>query len=195
MVEGTQHEPVEAPTTTDVRALSAAVARGDRAALSRLYELQFDRLFRIALAATRRDESFCLDVVQDAFLRIIRALPVLETQTALDAYLRRTVLSCARDRFRRDSRRSAREEVRSRADTEISSSESELPASEVLSRIDAEIAALDDESRFIFESRFRFGWTLARIGSALDLKPGAVDGKLSRIVRRVRRGAEEVIDD
>ncbi len=35
--------------------------------------------------------------------------------------------------------------------------------------------------------RHRFGWTLQDIGRALGLSPGAVDGRLRRLVRTLRK--------
>jgi len=42
--------------------------------------------------------------------------------------------------------------------------------------------------------RHRFGWTLQQIGAALGIKPGAVDGRLRRLVGGLRRRAQEESD-
>ena len=39
--------------------------------------------------------------------------------------------------------------------------------------------------------RHRFGWTLAKIGQTLGLGPGAVDARLRRLSKMLRRKAQE----
>ena len=58
-----------------------------------------------------------------------------------------------------------------------------------------ELAALDDPQTRLLVMRYRLGWTLQRIGSALGLKPGAVDGRLGRLTAALRRRAQETIDE
>jgi DNA-directed RNA polymerase specialized sigma24 family protein len=43
--------------------------------------------------------------------------------------------------------------------------------------------------------RHRFGWTLQQIGAALGITPGAVAGRLRRLVGGLRRAAQEESDD
>ena len=76
----------EIATAAWVQSTTAAVARGDRGALAELYERWFDECYRIARGLTRRDESFCLDVVQETMLRVIRSLRRLETEAQLRAW-------------------------------------------------------------------------------------------------------------
>ena len=65
--------------TQPVRELTAAIASGDTEALASLYREHFDSLYGQARRITGRDESFCLDVVQDAFMRVIRSIPIMDT--------------------------------------------------------------------------------------------------------------------
>jgi hypothetical protein len=43
--------------------------------------------------------------------------------------------------------------------------------------------------------RHRLGWTLERIGAVVGLAPGAVDGRLRRIIGRLRAAGWEVRDE
>jgi DNA-directed RNA polymerase specialized sigma24 family protein len=43
--------------------------------------------------------------------------------------------------------------------------------------------------------RHRFGWTLRRIGNAVGLSPGAVDGRLGRTREALRKQASEQFND
>ena len=57
---------------TPTAPLTALIARGDERAFATFYELWFDRALALARSISRRDESFCLDVVQDCMLRVVR---------------------------------------------------------------------------------------------------------------------------
>ena len=58
-----------------------------------------------------------------------------------------------------------------------------------------ELAALPAEQVRLLSLRFRFGWTLDRIGKALGLKPGAVDGRLARSIADLQAKAKENLDE
>src|SRR5262249_20822285 len=91
--------------------VSAGVARGEPAALDRLYRAWFARALGLARAWTRRDEAFCLDVVQEAMLRAIRSLRPVPGAAALDGWMTSAVRSASIDALRREGRRLARERV------------------------------------------------------------------------------------
>jgi RNA polymerase sigma factor (sigma-70 family) len=175
----------------NTRTLTKAVASGDPEAFSRFYETYFDALYRMARHATKRDEQFCLDVVQDAMMKLIRSIPVLDNEPALRAWLRRTVYSCAIDRIRQEARRQRTDhhaaESRRDAASEVARTES---VSEQLAWLENQLAQLDGSSRSMLIMRHRFGWTLARIGREFGLSPGAVDGRLSRLIDTLRRRAK-----
>src|SRR3954464_2660020 len=65
-------EPVARAAKVDIASLTASLAAGDRAAVEAFYRRYFELLFRAARRAAGRDEAFCLDVVQEAVLRVIR---------------------------------------------------------------------------------------------------------------------------
>ncbi len=80
------------------RELTDGIVSGDDEAFTCFYETWFDRMYAEARRLTGRDESFCLDVVQDAMLRVIRKLKPLDTEPALARWVRRTVRSRSRVR-------------------------------------------------------------------------------------------------
>jgi RNA polymerase sigma factor (sigma-70 family) len=169
--------------------LTRAIAAGDTEAFARFYEAWFERMYAEARRATRRDESFCLDVVQDAMMKVIRSMPVLETEAAMAAWLRRVVQRCAYDRLRAEARRMRREGAI------VGGREIASDMREQIEWLRAELNLLDDESRHLLDLRWRLGWTLQRIGASLGLSAGAVDGRLSRIVRGMQRRAREQRDE
>lgn len=161
------------------RQLTRAIASGDREAFARFYREWFGRVYATAKGATRRDEAFCLDVTQDAFVKMIRAMKAISTQAELAAWVRRVVLSSAYDRLRREKRMRVREARP--APLEIGDA---VPVGDV-ERLRKELAALDPTTAWMIDARYRLGWTLERIGRIAGMKTGAVDG-------RVRRGVAQL---
>ena len=162
------------------RELTARAARGDAEAFTLLYEAWFDRMVGMAIAATNRDEAFASDAAQDAFVKLIRNPVVIEDDRALASYLRKLVISSAYDRLKADQRRALRE-------TSRPAPESRAPDRAGLDEIEGAIALLEAEQADLLLARYRFGWTLARIGERFNLATGAVDGRLGRIVRTLKQ--------
>lgn len=178
-----------------VRRQTRAIASGDPEALAAMYEEWFDRMYAIARQSTRRDESFCLDVVQDVMMRVIRCVPVCENERVLGAWLRRVVLSCAYDRLRAERRMRNAHRYRARNAVREGGFESrnELHArdEEQLRWLRAELARLGDARVRPLMLRYGAGWTLARMGATLGLSTGAVDGRIQRALDRLRLRARE----
>jgi RNA polymerase sigma factor (sigma-70 family) len=173
------------------------MAAGDENAVEVFYRRYFDWLLAQARRASGRDESFSLDVVQDAVLRIIRAVKRVETERALLAWLKIVVQTTAFDLLRQEIRRTAREAVvvASRGEG-ISSSEAEKADETQIAWLRQEIARLDPQLVRMIELRYDQKWTLARIGRQIGLSPGAIDGRLRRMLIELRkRAAKEGISD
>lgn len=171
-----------------VRELTSAIASGHSGAFARFYRDWFDRAFRMARQATGCDEHFCLDVVQDAMMRVIRNVAVVDGEGELEAWLRTVVVRCAYDRLRAERRRRIRERM-PRGDR---GDPAEL--SERLAWLEGELHRLDPKIYPLVILRYRLGWTLERIGRFLGLRPGAVDGRLRRAVHQLREKAMEPQD-
>lgn len=176
--------PIALPDTRDVPALTRAVAAGDEAAFTRLYEAWFEWSLTAARRASGRDESWCLDVVQDAWLRVVRGLPPLPSDAAFAVWLRRTVERCCLDRLRAERRRRRHE---AQLDPPAPATE-ESPST---STVQTALEELPADHLELLAARFARGWTLARIGDALGLRPGAVDGRLSRVLVALRRRLDD----
>ncbi len=168
-----------------VRRTTAAVAKGDRAALAVLYEAWFDRCYGVARSITGRDESFCLDVVQEAMLRVIRSLPRLETSEQLEAWMIRTVHTAALDLLRKDSRRLRREIARGSAASSIQVNATDDAITWVL----AKLAEMPDRS--LVGMRIAQGRSLDAVGAAAGVSGDAAHGRIRRTLARLRRLGRE----
>ena len=190
--------PHSPPVQSKVRSLTEAIASGNTEAFATFYRQWFDTMYAQARKASGRDESFCLDVVQDAMLRVIKSVPPMASGDDLRRWLRVVVQSCAYDRFREEVRRRSREQ-RAVAVRASNNSNGKVGAEEnTVDRIrwlERQLQSLDDRDLQLLLMRHRFGWTLKRIGQALGMKPGAVDGRIRRVLRKLRRRAKEQSDE
>ena len=180
--------PAIAPPET--AALTAAMAAGDETAVERFYRHYFDRLYSEARRATRRDESFCLDVVQDATLRIIRNIRTVHSEAQLLAWLKLVVRTTALDMLRSEARRRVREDVHAGVTYE--------PVEDRSDRIDwlrKQLRALDPAILEIIELRFENRWTLAKLAGKFGLSIGTIDGRLRRALNQLRERAREDFDE
>ena len=99
----------DAGSELDINRLTRLISAGDREAFGVLYEAWFDRSLAIARAVTGRDESFCLDVVQNAMIRVARSMKPMDSSAVLAAWMASVVRSAAIDQLRRETRRVRRE--------------------------------------------------------------------------------------
>jgi RNA polymerase sigma factor (sigma-70 family) len=186
---------------TEIEMLTAGVARGDEPAIERFYRRFFALLYHTARQASGRDESFCLDVVQESLLRILRTIRPVTTESQLVAWLRLIVQSVTYDALRRERRRQERETravqhaARATDDRAAVAERGESQTAERLAWLRCELLRLDPRLVRLIELRYAHGWTLGRIGAALGLSGGAVDGRLRRALAELRQRAPEVSHD
>jgi RNA polymerase sigma factor (sigma-70 family) len=171
--------------------VSAGVAKGDSAALEALYRAWFARAFGLARGWTRRDEAFCLDVVQEAMLRAIRSLAAVPTGAALDGWMTTAVRSASVDALRREGRRLARERVHAqrRATNE------DKPERDDLDDVLAALDELDPAEARLLRLRFERDLSLRAAAKYTGSTLGSVHGRIRRAVARLRKFLEEDGDE
>jgi len=180
--------PVLDPAT---RSLTAAIASGDTEAFARFFDLWFEWMRREAGRATGRDESFCLDVVQDSMMRVIRSMKPMPTEDDLRRWLGVVVRSCAYDLLRAEARARARQ----RRGHTATRAEHDMELHGRIRWLEQELRSMSSCNAELLLMRYRFGWTLQQIANALGLKTGAVDGRLRRLIGMLRRHAGEQHDE
>lgn len=163
-------------------------ARGDREAFAVFYEATFDDSLADARRLTGRDEHFCLDAVQDAYVRAARKLPAMESWGACRAWLRTAIASSAIDRIRTDSARSRRESAYSRR--RASNVEPNPELAELLERLQA---TLDDRQWHAVRLHIGHGLPLSAVGRAMSLSRDAAHGLVRRGLRTLSAGARAEI--
>lgn len=174
-----------------IRELTAGIASGNTECFETFYNRWFDYVLDQSRRATGRDESFCMDMVQETMVRVIRSIKQMDDEAALIAWLRTVVHSCCYDQLRRERRRCKRENTPGVAGGDHRS----FADGERLEWLRKQLAAMDAGQAHLLNLRFRLGWTLQRIGRALGLKTGAVDGRISRSIAMLQAKAAENLRD
>lgn len=193
-------ERATAPVDPGVVSLIAGIAAGDTRALGEFYEEWFDRAFDLARQLTRRDESFCLDVVQDAMMKVIRKLRPglgIMTRGSLEAWFARVVHTTAIDLLRREARRRRREAA------PAASARGEAPASadevahleERITWLSAEVRRLDSGEASMVAMRYLQERSLEAVGEEHGMTGAAAHGRLRRLLGRLRIAGKERFHD
>ena len=164
----------------DARAITMRFARGDRDAFAVFYERTFDDALADARRLTGKDEHFCLDAVQDAYLRAAKKLPAMDSWGACRTWLRTAIASSAVDRLRADAARSRRE--RRRATAGLTTTEPRLSAedNENVTTFVRLMAKLDERQQDAIYQHIARGRSLRVVGQAMNLSRDAVHGLVRR---------------
>ncbi|TWT56780.1 RNA polymerase sigma factor SigV [Thalassoglobus neptunius] len=179
----------------DTHELTEGLMAGETEAIENYYEEFFSTMFHQAQRSIGADEQTCLDLVHDAMLKMLKSIRVMESRSKLRAWTKKLVASVAID-FLRKRRSQLRLAQRAAANSEAEASNEELERVEArLMWLSESLSLLDADSRRLVTMRYRWGWTLKRIADAIGLNPGAVDGRLGRIVEQLRSQAEGVEHD
>ncbi|HEX5052216.1 MAG TPA: sigma-70 family RNA polymerase sigma factor, partial [Planctomycetota bacterium] len=143
--------------------------------------------------ASRRDEGFCLDVVQDVMLTVARKMPRLASEAAVGAWMTRTVLHAVTDRVRSEQRRRRREQLADAAAGRAAEHEPwhGLVEHERQQWLGACLDELPAPDRALLLARFGDATTVTAAGALLGLGPDAAHGRLRRVLERLRHRAAE----
>ncbi len=174
--------------------LTAAMAAGEERAVEVFYRRYFDWLYRQARRVSGRDEAFCLDVVQDAVLRVMRTVRKVESENQFRGWMTLVVQTTAYDLMRSEGRRKKREMM-------VAAGREELMVAadgrdqQRLDWLWEQIAGLDRPLAKILELRLEQRWSLRRIAGSLGVSVGTIDGRIRRALRRIKLDAIAKFDD
>ncbi len=177
--------------------LTRAIARGDGDALSSFYRAWFDRVYGMARSLTRRDESFCLDVVQEAMLRVARSMRAMRSEDEVARWMTRVVHTAALDLLRRESRRAAREQRSAEAASAGAppTGDERAEAAERIAWVRARLAELSAQESGLLGLRIGRGASLDRAGASEGMTGDAAHGRVRRAVARLRAMAKEAFGE
>jgi RNA polymerase sigma factor (sigma-70 family) len=181
---------VSSPTELDFAALSRAIARGCERAFVVFYQAWFAPALALAKCMSRRDEAFCLDVVQDVMLVVVHKLPPLADERAVRGWLTTTLSRAIADRLRAERRRQQRAALAA-APAPEPEPWWELASDERQQWLQARLDELSASDRALLVARFGDVVSVAAAGSAFGFGPDAAHGRLRRVLQRMRRQAAE----
>lgn len=158
------------------------------AVVQELYRAHALTLVRLAHMLVRDRES-AEDIVQDAFVRLYRALPRLHDHDQVLPYLRTIVINGCRSALR-GRQRAARRRVEH--DPPGASAEAAVLLSEDRRAVFAALARLPRRSREVLVLRFYLDLSDTEIAAALGVSRGTVSSTASRAVTALGRELREL---
>lgn len=196
------------------RALARSIQGGDRAALGRLVAREHSWLARLARAVVR-DDATAEEIVQDAWIAVIRALPSFEGRSSLRTWMATIVLNRAKTAAVRGARTVAVSSFGDGDDEEDpshlarfnklgiwsqppeewrdTSPEGLCQRREVVAAIGSAIDGLPENQRAVLTLRDLEGWSGDEVCNALGLSESNQRVLLHRARARIRAALEELL--
>jgi RNA polymerase sigma-70 factor (ECF subfamily) len=199
---------VQAAVRPDESALLAALRAGDERAFMELVELHTPGMRRFALTFVH-SPSVADEVVQEAWLGVLRGLDRFEGRSSLKTWIYRIVANVARTRAVREARSvpfsafATDDEPSVDPERFLADGHWESPPepwravldSEARAVIDAAIAALPDQQRQVIELRDIEGWGSDEVRNVLELSETNQRVLLHRARSKVRAALEAYLGE
>jgi len=161
--------------------VTRAVRSGSREALAEIYDRCAEEVVSSVERATRRDESFALDCLQEMLMRLAAHPPVIDSHAALMAWMRVAALNVARNMIVSEQRRRRREGV-------FASAPAEGARDQGRDSLDAILRQLDEDERTLVRLRHVEGMRIKAIAQAIGATPQAIESAIRRAIGRLRQG-------
>lgn len=177
----------------DNAALTQAIAAGDEAAFATFYARWFAATLALARAACRRDETFCLDVVQGVMFAVCQRMPALRDERAVRAWMTKAVWNATTDGLRNERRRQRREQQAAAMRGEALAPEPwfSLLCNERQQWLAARVQELPAADQALLAARFGDSTSVAAAGATFGLTEDGAHGRLRRVLTRLRNLATE----
>ena len=166
-------------------ALISAAAGGDRNAFGELVRI-YEKLVYNTIRVKVRSEEDALDISQEVFIKIWRALPNWRGECRFSTWIYKVSINCCYDHLRKVPGRKTERELDIADETVDTSPEKSLDRNETITAVRAAIAKLSDEQREIVVLRDIDGHTYEEIAEMLDLEIGTVKSRLNRARANLR---------
>jgi len=165
------------PNSPNDAELLEGCRRGNLRAFERLYELHGSRMKSLAfhLLGSRADAE---DTVQEAFLKVFRAIRAFEGQSSLSTWIYRILINCCYDVMRTEQKRA---ETPTRRET---GSESKIPLKIALERA---LERLNERQRIVFLMFEVEGLRHSEIAGILEVPEGTSRSWLFEAKRELKR--------
>jgi RNA polymerase sigma-70 factor (ECF subfamily) len=159
--------------------------QGQTGAFDALFERYKDYVYRVAFFITRNSGD-AEEVVQDAFIDVLRALPRYDTAgpARFETWLYRVTVNRCRSRYRRKRLPSADwDDVVEQVDRIVNGHPNHQPEGSTISRerrakLWGAVDALPDAHREVVVLRYQAGLSYEEIAQAMDINVGTVKSRL-----------------
>lgn len=162
----------------DLALVRAFLGSRGEGAFRALYRAHTPALYALALRLTGGEQSEAEDLVQESWVRAVRALPSFRGQSALRSWLCGFVVNVRRERIRSDWRT-----------TDALDVETAAPTVSLDMAVDLEqaIGALPEGARDVFVLHIVYGYTHGEIAEMLGIVEGTSKSQLARARTLLRR--------
>jgi RNA polymerase sigma factor (sigma-70 family) len=172
-------------TVTDIPALTAGIRAGDENAFREFHRLYFDRLYQFLLAVTRGSEDEAREALQETLLRVVRHARKFENEEIFWSWLKAVARSAARDGGRKRSRYlGLLHNFTLHWQNSASTEQADPQLSDLL---EESLQELNPEERSIIEGKYLQGFTVRELAAVVGLTEKAVESRLLRLRRQVRK--------
>ena len=161
--------PADELTYTDAE-LVTLLRAGNEEAMSQLVERWSPAMFRVARSFVGSPQS-AEDVVQEAWLGMLRGLATFEGRSSLRAWTFTILVNQARTRGVREARTVLQPELEYGAGEPAKTPEGVLLSNEVLLQVDRALSALPPRQRQVVTMRDVCGMTAEEVCAALGISP------------------------
>jgi RNA polymerase sigma-70 factor (ECF subfamily) len=161
--------PAEDLSYTDAE-LVTLLRTGDEEAMSQLVDRWSPAMFRVARSFVGSSQS-AEDVVQEAWLGMLRGLATFEGRSSLRAWTFTILVNQARTRGAREARMVPKPELEHGAEEPARTPEGVVLGKEVLLQIDRALSALPTRQRQVVTMRDICGMTAEEVCGALGISP------------------------
>jgi len=161
--------PADDLTYTDAE-LVTLLRAGDEEAMSQLVDRWSPAMFRVARSFVGSPQS-AEDVVQEAWLGMLRGLARFEGRSSLRAWIFTILVNQARTRGAREARTVPQPELEYGAEEPAKTPEGVMLGKEVLLQVDRALTALPPRQRQVVTMRDVCGMTAEEVCAALGISP------------------------
>jgi RNA polymerase sigma-70 factor, ECF subfamily len=177
--------PVNA-TDAAVRAMTAAMQRGDEAAFRQFHDAYFERLLRYLFVVARGDDEVAGEALQETFIRVARHVREFDSADTLWSWLTVIARSTATDLSRKRSRYW---QLLSRYIALWTHEDEVQPAveSDLEAMLTGALRVLDAADCTLIEAKYFRGATVRALADELNISEKAVESRLTRARNHLRK--------
>ena len=187
---------VPVPSPSPVAVLTRGMAAGDEAAFREFYAQFFDRLLRYHFVLARGNEQAARDALQETMTRVARRVRQFEDEEVFWSWLTVVARSAAIDQSRRRQRYWDLLKSYATSFFQRSAGAAEEHVDALLPELlERGLASLAADDRHLLDAKYLRGASQRELASQLGVTEKAIESRLLRLRRDLRRKLEQLLHD